>query len=475
MTYQLKAMVASEQTPHPDNLWEGDCLNHRHSVPIFAKMVAGQLGPLTIALNSRWGTGKTFFLKRLEKYYVQDGGRAIYFNAWEDDSVDDPLVSLTCQLNKVLGADVTESIGKSIKGALAQLLKHGGLSILKSILKNKVGLDVDALSPDELSSRGEKLLEAYEEEVASRDHLKSAFEKLGAAVTEETKKPLLIIVDELDRSRPTYAIELLERIKHLFAISGIVFVLGIDKEQLGRSIAAVYGAIDVDGYLQRFIDVETHLPRTSKDEFVSHLLEDIHLAEALSGAGNNVSVDSFMSAFTNLANSQNLSLREIEQAVRKFSLIAFAKDKEAHRWVVLAAVAVVVYLRKEHDFYERFISLKLKPNQLIDALFPDFDLTYPATSRPGANLILYLYKAYYNGSGDIDFVKSFNDMLEATRGSESKLSEKHFSLLPMFARQYSAEDIRYFFKGVVFRAGDFPALKELLLEIDETMHMVNSF
>lgn len=67
----------------------------------------------------------------------------------------------------------------------------------------------------------------------------------------------MFFIDELDRCRPTFAIELLERIKHLFDIQNIVFVLSIDKEQLEASTAAAYGsAINAPEYLRRFIDLE---------------------------------------------------------------------------------------------------------------------------------------------------------------------------------------------------------------------------
>ncbi|WP_419182173.1 P-loop NTPase fold protein [Pantoea ananatis] len=35
--------------------------------------------------------------------------------------------------------------------------------------------------------------------------------------------PLFVFVDELDRCRPTYAIEMLETIKHLFSIENVVY------------------------------------------------------------------------------------------------------------------------------------------------------------------------------------------------------------------------------------------------------------
>ena len=70
-------------------------------------------------------------------------------------------------------------------------------------------------------------------------------------------KPVVFIIDELDRCRPNYAVEVLEQIKHLFSVPKIVFVLSIDKEQLGHAVRGVYGSekLNADEYLRRFIDI----------------------------------------------------------------------------------------------------------------------------------------------------------------------------------------------------------------------------
>jgi predicted KAP-like P-loop ATPase len=39
-----------------------------------------------------------------------------------------------------------------------------------------------------------------------------------AEITKKEKKPLVFIVDELDRCKPEFAIRLIERIKHFFDI-----------------------------------------------------------------------------------------------------------------------------------------------------------------------------------------------------------------------------------------------------------------
>lgn len=471
-SYQFRVPEDSERQPDPNDLWNGDCLQHSRIVPTFANMIAGQNGPLTIGLNARWGSGKTYFLKHLLEYYVTRGGRAVYFNAWADDFISDPLVSLACQLRDALGSDVRESIGSSARQAVVPILKHAGLSIAKSWIRNKIGIDLEGLSAEELESRLEKIYKDHSACVSTRDELKKALDKLGREVKNESRQPLLVIVDELDRCRPTYAIELLERIKHLFCIENIVFVLGIDKEQLGKSIAAVYGDINVEGYLHRFVDVEMGLPVVGKDLFVRHLLGRLKLSKHLESVGADVSLDTFTEYFIDLSNSRNLTPREIEQALRKFSLIVFAKGRPSRTWVVLAAAAVVSSLSANKDLYLKFVKGQWLPMEMVDAFFESFDLTCPATGRSGAGMILYLYKLYYFHSGDESFVAAFDAMLE--NAAQDKLAEKDYEVLPKFAIHYSAVDIRCFFKHVLDRYGSGKVdVSGLLKDLDEAMHTIN--
>jgi predicted KAP-like P-loop ATPase len=72
--------------------------------------------------------------------------------------------------------------------------------------------------------------------------LKELFRKALIEYQTKEEKKIVIFIDELDRCRPTYAIEVLERIKHLFGVAGYVFVISLDKEQLSHSIATIYGA-----------------------------------------------------------------------------------------------------------------------------------------------------------------------------------------------------------------------------------------
>ena len=77
-----------------------------------------------------------------------------------------------------------------------------------------------------------------------------------------------VFVDELDRCRPSYSVELLERIKHVFSVKGAVFILAVDRDQLLSSISGVYGSnIDAPRYIRKFIDWNFSLPNPSPFDY----------------------------------------------------------------------------------------------------------------------------------------------------------------------------------------------------------------
>ena len=97
-----------------------------------------------------------------------------------------------------------------------------------------------------------------------------------AGVSERLK---VFIVDELDRCRPTFAIELLERVKHIFDVPALVFVFGINHDELCKSFQSIYGEIKADTYLRRFFDFEFTLPAGDSIEFCKHLFDKFGLGD----------------------------------------------------------------------------------------------------------------------------------------------------------------------------------------------------
>jgi predicted KAP-like P-loop ATPase len=74
---------------------------------------------------------------------------------------------------------------------------------------------------------------------------------------------LIIFIDELDRCRPDYAVQVLECIKHFCSVPHVVFVVAIDRDTLNAAVQAVYGAISIDGYLRKFFDYHVELESPS--------------------------------------------------------------------------------------------------------------------------------------------------------------------------------------------------------------------
>jgi predicted KAP-like P-loop ATPase len=219
-----------------------------------------------MAVNNKWGTGKTTFIKMWKQLLMNEGFKTIYFNAWENDFQDDVIIALLAEIGNIKGTK-SEVEYKSVLKKAKPLIGKAGLGLIKGLLK-KIGADemlqaiIDGTA--EVTIDGiEKEIDNYTNRKKGIEGFREELEKLALSIGND--KPLIFIIDELDRCRPNYAVEVLEKIKHLYSVPGIVFILAIDKEQLSHAIKGVYGSdkIDANNYLRRFIDIEYTIPDPS--------------------------------------------------------------------------------------------------------------------------------------------------------------------------------------------------------------------
>lgn len=154
-------------------------------------------------------------------------------------------------------------------------------------------------------------------------------------------------MDELDRCRPDFAVALLERIKHLFNVNHVVFVLSIDRGQLRESVKALYGSgMDADGYLRRFIDLAFSLPEPEVDNktFAEHLCRRTSLEEVFAQRRNGENeAQALIESFAIYAKRFRLSLRAQEQAFTELNIAIRTIPNEAN--IVSPALAFLVALR----------------------------------------------------------------------------------------------------------------------------------
>ncbi|WP_318467901.1 KAP family P-loop NTPase fold protein [Photobacterium leiognathi] len=254
-------------------------------------------------LNAEWGAGKTYFLKRwsedLKAHYP-----VVYVDAWKKDYSDDPLMtvisSIIDQLRKQAGKD-KDSPEFKVPRKLIGLLKAAAPGIGRGLFKRYVGIDpVEVMNADNddtsigniIDEDGKNVLdkdgnpidmsfaasEAVKYLINEHDAKSTAIESLKTSVLEWVdavigirgkKLPAFIFIDELDRCRPSYAVEMLETIKHIFDIDGVVFVVATDTEQLQHAVKAVYGeGFNAKMYLSRFFNSRYSLKAPNLESFL---------------------------------------------------------------------------------------------------------------------------------------------------------------------------------------------------------------
>ena len=261
-----------------DDPWCDDVLNRSQIAERLTNLIRTQSVPLVVSVDGYWGTGKTFMLKRWQKDLENQGFRAIYFNAWEDDFCDDPLLAIIGQLSVHLkGKSRFTAKTREVVQKAKALFRPRALSVGMAYEGLTVTGNVD-LGQDRNEEEVD-LLDDYLFQRESKDELKKELSELATDVAEETKHPLVFIIDELDRCRPTFAVELLERVKHIFDVPNLVFVFGINRDELSESLQSLYGDIAAEIYVRRFFDFEFTLPDGDSIEFCKHLFDKFGLGD----------------------------------------------------------------------------------------------------------------------------------------------------------------------------------------------------
>ena len=225
-----------------------------------------------LAIDGEWGAGKTTFVKMWRQMLEDNEYKTIYFNAWNSDFQDDPFIALMSELNHVFKkSDGFKDV--VISGAKIGLKVVG--EIAKGVVKKTTGVDSDAIKSgiDEAVGLCYNQMSDYQN---NKEGLLEFRTKLSEFVASESnQKPVFFFIDELDRCNPHFAVKLLERVKHLFEVPNIIFVLAVNIDQLQYAVQGFYGSSHIDGkqYLKRFIDIEYTLPAPDLEKYCKFLID----------------------------------------------------------------------------------------------------------------------------------------------------------------------------------------------------------
>lgn len=229
----------------------------------FARIVAGAAvgteGPFTIGVYATWGYGKTSLLRQAKCLIEGDPNHAdvvtVWFNAWQFERDDHPMVPLVATLVHALERQRREN------ATATDHVKAGWLNLSRMLraiaygfsAKTKVGVpgfaEVEAgFVAKEMIDR-EGVLAVQGDPLLDRSIYYSAFELLEKTTGPGISPPRIVVfIDDLDRCLPESALHLLESIKLVLAQKGFVFVLALDHQIVESYLTQRYrdkfGAVD---------------------------------------------------------------------------------------------------------------------------------------------------------------------------------------------------------------------------------------
>lgn len=352
--------------------------------------------PLVIAIDGEWGQGKSFFLKRwVGAHTLQNNGKAtmVYFDAFAHDYLDDPLIALVgvvtdriTELSKG-NKSVSEKVQgtwKSVQRAAIKLAKPtakmaisavgAGLSVATGGLSDAAKKVVNEMI-DTASKEGQELLDQYwKSEDGKRNAMKEFRDMLKEFVEtnrgensqgKETNS-LIIVIDELDRCRPDYALSVLEIIKHLFNVKGVQFILGVNLEALGHSVSKRYGEkIDSERYLRRFVNIIFELPtntniKTDKALVVQYAQKICRLmkVDEILGAAlcNNIEL---------AASSNKIQMRDVGTIFSRAALVPGKFSGKPFGYTEVTACLLVSSIVNK-VLYKKFLNRSITEKELLE-------------------------------------------------------------------------------------------------------------
>ncbi|PKP33546.1 MAG: hypothetical protein CVT99_00955 [Bacteroidetes bacterium HGW-Bacteroidetes-16] len=351
-------------------------LGRKKYAEVLTNIVNTYADGFVMSINNEWGTGKTTFVKMWKQHLENNDFKTLYFNAWESDLESDVLVALISEIKELKDKNSATAFKSVVKNA-SPLAKKLLPTLLKSLTSKYVGED---FVKEIINGTIEAGVDVLTEEMALYSKRKKNLDDFRTSLTNFVKKtspnkPVVFIIDELDRCRPNYAVQVLEQIKHLFSVPGIVFVLSIDKTQLGHAIRGVYGSelIDAEEYLKRFIDIEYSIPISNIEvgQFCKYLYNYFQFDEFFRSDAR-MSIQALVyetTAFIDMATmffeNSHFTLRQQEK-IFAYARLVLKTFKETN-YVLPGLFFFLIYTKIQNPlFYKKINGRELTNDQLLD-------------------------------------------------------------------------------------------------------------
>lgn len=320
------------------NPWADDLLGYEALGNTFTKLIKTVDDSKVISIEAGFGHGKTFFREAWAKHLCHEGEVVIEIDAQSSDHSGDPVVTF---LGALL-AELPEEEKGTLQKAGEKVWKFGGVAarglthaVAKSGADELIGFvtggAVDAVAGNDflqksINSAGDSMSKTATQLIASQLAAEKAIqqelpEQLDALRAELTKDKdtdrVIILIDELDRCHPEYAISLLETMKHIFDRPGFVFCLLVNADYLEKVAQHRFGSYgNGERYLDKFVDLR--FPLQSNDAVRGGATKQLALRLPLGtpyGADPAFSVETAAELASTIVEFSTLSLRQIKRVL----------------------------------------------------------------------------------------------------------------------------------------------------------------
>ena len=346
----------------------------------------------TISLNAGFGQGKTIFLEMLKDFIEKEKGdkyTVLFIDAWKGDFFKEPIITILSEFLEYLErnnrnntikemvldlfAKIMRFVSLCIPKIATLCLKITGINVEEKNIKNILKNILKVLSKNK-KSMGENIFKEFKQR-------KQVLQEIKNIISDYTKngKKLVVIVDELDRVRPDYAVHFLEDMKHFFDIENVVFIFGVNKDQMKTTVESLYGNTrNFEGYYKKFFKHERDLPDPYKEaiNFIKSLLKQTKTDEKLNSAAN---IHFLFKAF-------KLTLRDLSRFIELCDIV-LAKTKEDdernYKYSNSGLFFILLYLKKQ-DIFNKVLNNEFN----LDDFFKFIDDTKIAYNNDGEKYFL---------------------------------------------------------------------------------------
>ncbi|MGO2340600.1 MAG: KAP family P-loop NTPase fold protein [Psychrobacter sp.] len=319
------------------------------------KLLDSDIDVSPLIIDGKWGTGKTEFCFKLKNLIEADNPndyKVGYVNAFQADHANEPLLTLIAEVASFY--DEKDDKRKNfIKNAVPYLRLISGIGLKAGLgfAFGRYAADIpDALADgmEEIKDGSKSLIDqSLESMIKDQVEAEKNLSTLRNALSDiASTNPIILLIDELDRCRPDFAVMMLETIKHVFDVKNVQIILITNAEQLKATIKHSYGSeTDSHSYLYKFFKYQIKLPTTSKDADNQMAQNNVAYFKTIMQDSevilHNFKNNEFIYDIPTFLDLSKLSLRNIEQIVRCIETLIIFEDKDKSKFLVLDQIIMV--------------------------------------------------------------------------------------------------------------------------------------